>query len=180
MTSYPSFAAYTGSKAALDSFTDALYHELAPFGVRVHLILPGYFPTNIFVSHPQYSDSGPQEVPVALGLSEVYTKQSQGYNLINALPRASEAMGLVGDMTMFAARVHEIVTDTGVARDIGLHEHPWIRVPMGTDCGQIVLKKLESIIENLKAVEPIWSSTDLKTVSGSIQSWPVIIHVLHN
>lgn len=101
MTSYPSFAAYTGSKAALDSFTDALYHELAPFGVRVHLILPGYFPTNIFVSHPQYSDSGPQEVPVALGLSEVYTKQSQGYNLINALPRASEAMGLVGDMCKY-------------------------------------------------------------------------------
>ncbi|KAI0687093.1 NAD-P-binding protein [Cytidiella melzeri] len=163
MTSWPSFAAYTGSKAGLDSFTDALASELAPFGVRVHLVLPGYFPTNIFLSHPHYKPaSNASEMPVATGLSKIYTEESQGYNLINTLPRGAEAKGWIGDMEKFSMRMYEIVTDTGLAKEMKVNERPWLRVPMGSDCGVNVQTKLLGIIENFKAIEPLWRSTDLK------------------
>jgi NAD(P)-dependent dehydrogenase (short-subunit alcohol dehydrogenase family) len=164
MTSYPSFAAYTGSKAGLDSFTDALAKELAPFGVRVHLVLPGYFPTNIFVSHPHYKvGTTPSEIPIATGLSEIYTEESQGYNLMNTLPRGAEARGWIGDMEKFAMRVYEIVTDTGLAKDLNINARPWLRVPMGSDCGFVVQQKLNGILGNVKAIEPLWRSTDVQS-----------------
>lgn len=168
MTSWPSFAAYTGSKAGVDSFTDALAQELAPFGVRVHLVLPGYFPTNIFVNHPKYSDAPDSSaVPIAEGLSEIYTEDSQGYNLINVLPRWAESVGYGGDMDTFSARIYEIVTDTGFAKDLKINEQPWLRIPMGRDCGENVPKKLESILENFRAVEPLWRSTDIDRSTGT-------------
>ncbi|KAI0090612.1 NAD-P-binding protein [Irpex rosettiformis] len=165
MLSHPSFAAYTGSKAGLDSFTDALAAELAPFGVRVHLVLPGYFPTNIFVSHPHFKTTdttpGPTEMPVAEGLSQVYTEESQGWNLINTLPRNAQARGWMGDMDKFATRIYEIVTDTGMAKELGINDEPWLRVPMGSDCGFLVQSKLNGILDNFKATEPFWRSTDV-------------------
>lgn len=39
---------YTASKAAVNAFTDCLALELAPFGIRAHLVLPGQAPTTSF------------------------------------------------------------------------------------------------------------------------------------
>ena len=100
-------------------------------------------------------------MPVAEGLSEVYTKESQGWNLINTLPRGAEARGWMGDMDKFAVRMYEIVTDTGMARELGINEKPWLRVPMGSDCGFLVQAKLNGILDNFKALEPLWRSTDV-------------------
>ena len=50
-----SWGAYTATKAAIDAITDTLTKELAAFNVRVLSILPGYFETNIFLSHPLYN-----------------------------------------------------------------------------------------------------------------------------
>ncbi|MEZ4437240.1 MAG: SDR family oxidoreductase [bacterium] len=44
----PMLAVYTASKAALNAFTECLALELAPFGVRVRLVLPGMAPTTSF------------------------------------------------------------------------------------------------------------------------------------
>jgi NAD(P)-dependent dehydrogenase (short-subunit alcohol dehydrogenase family) len=38
----PFSGAYTASKAAVEGLSEALYHELAPFGIRVRMVEPGY------------------------------------------------------------------------------------------------------------------------------------------
>lgn len=45
---FPLAAAYTGSKTAIQGFTGSLAHELAPLGIAVKLVEPGYGPTTRF------------------------------------------------------------------------------------------------------------------------------------
>ncbi|MFK7985561.1 MAG: SDR family NAD(P)-dependent oxidoreductase [Sandaracinaceae bacterium] len=44
----PGLGAYAGSKFALEGMTEALRHELRPFGIRVVLVEPGPYKTDIF------------------------------------------------------------------------------------------------------------------------------------
>ena len=48
LKSLPLLAVYTGSKAAVNAFTECLALELEPFGIRVGLILPGRSPETRF------------------------------------------------------------------------------------------------------------------------------------
>jgi len=46
----PRQGAYAASKAAVSAFTDSVAHEVAPRGVRVHLLYPGWVPTAMGLS----------------------------------------------------------------------------------------------------------------------------------
>lgn len=48
LASFPYAAAYTGSKTAVQGFSYSLAHELAPLGISVKLVEPGYGPTTAF------------------------------------------------------------------------------------------------------------------------------------
>lgn len=48
LKSIPLIASYTASKAAVNAFTEVLALELAPFGVRARLVLPGRSPETRF------------------------------------------------------------------------------------------------------------------------------------
>lgn len=48
MKSLPLLSVYTGSKAAVNAFTESLALELEPFGVRARLVLPGRAPGTRF------------------------------------------------------------------------------------------------------------------------------------
>ena len=48
LRSLPLLSVYTGSKAAVNAFTESLVLELEPFGIRVHLVLPGRAPDTRF------------------------------------------------------------------------------------------------------------------------------------
>ncbi|HTJ88936.1 MAG TPA: SDR family oxidoreductase [Acidocella sp.] len=61
----PLLGVYRASKAAVNAFTESLAVEMAPFGVRVHLVLPGRSPETRFgetarphlrgLDHPDYA-----------------------------------------------------------------------------------------------------------------------------
>ena len=49
----PLLSVYTGSKAALNHFTDSLQLELAPFNIRTRIVLPGRSPETRFAANAQ-------------------------------------------------------------------------------------------------------------------------------
>lgn len=53
LTPFPLAAAYTGSKTAVQGFTGSLAHELAPLGIAVKLVEPGYGPTTAFAQNTE-------------------------------------------------------------------------------------------------------------------------------
>lgn len=190
MAIYPSWGAYTASKAALNAFSEALQKEVALYGVKVYTILPGYFPTNIFRTHPHWDDSGASDKTGANGQGEgvqdagegnapaigsgngklnprietAYTDPvTQGYDSVNGIVRHQVAQGKIGDPVKFAARLFEIVTDTGLAKGIGEGERRnWHRIPFGSDCGEIILRELELVTDNIRETQPLWMSTDVE------------------
>jgi NAD(P)-dependent dehydrogenase (short-subunit alcohol dehydrogenase family) len=54
--SLPLYGAYCASKFALEAMTEALRHELAPFGVGVHLLRPGIVTTSFVAKKQRQSE----------------------------------------------------------------------------------------------------------------------------
>lgn len=53
LASFPLAAAYTGSKTAIQGFTQSLVHELEPLDISVKLVEPGYGPTTAFAQNTE-------------------------------------------------------------------------------------------------------------------------------
>jgi len=66
----PCMSAYGASKFAGESFSDSLRVEMAPFGVNVSIIEPGFMKTDIIVTGPQHAQELVQSNPK---LSAEYT-----------------------------------------------------------------------------------------------------------
>ena len=62
------------------------------------------------------------------------------------------------------ARVFEVVHGTGLAKGLvdDVLQRKWLRVPLGTDCGERMLGELQLLKENAEAFEQIWRSTDVE------------------
>src|SRR5438093_2532704 len=56
--------AYLGSKGALEQFTKGLAHELAPKGITVNTVSPGYTATAMLPADPTFRQSGEQASPL--------------------------------------------------------------------------------------------------------------------
>lgn len=82
---FPLAAAYTGSKSAIQGFTGSLAHELAPLGIRVKLVEPGYGPTTAFAQNTDIrledvlpEPYGSYAAPILAGMAEpaMYTTEA--------------------------------------------------------------------------------------------------------
>ncbi|MEV6551307.1 oxidoreductase [Streptomyces sp. NPDC051597] len=58
--SFAGFSAYSGTKAALEQLSEALADEVSPFGVKVLIVEPGAFRTNLFGKGAAYFS---EEIP---------------------------------------------------------------------------------------------------------------------
>ncbi|CCM00440.1 uncharacterized protein FIBRA_02472 [Fibroporia radiculosa] len=148
-----SWGAYCASKAAFELFSESLSRELELFGIRVIIVEPGYFPSEFFKT----------TAAVAYKESRIYTDPSQGFGTIEAVPQSKLESNSIGDLEKLSARIYEVVYGTGLAK--GLVEgkggkREWMRLPMGPDCGEWMLQKVNSVKENIEALKPIWSSTN--------------------
>jgi 3-oxoacyl-[acyl-carrier protein] reductase len=56
--------AYLGSKGALEQFTKGLAHELAPKGITVNTVSPGYTVTDMLPADPAFRQIGEQASPL--------------------------------------------------------------------------------------------------------------------
>lgn len=150
----PGWGGYSAAKAALNVFTDSLNGEMEAFGVQALSLLPGYFPS--------------QFVPTLLEKkrpeSTIYTDPSQGYGSSTHVHEVCWDAGQVGDVDKLAARVYEVVARTGMAKDLRVKQegrYDWTLVPLGSDCEYLVKEKLEAMLANVNATEPIWRSTNM-------------------
>jgi 3-oxoacyl-[acyl-carrier protein] reductase len=55
---------YLGSKGALEQFTKGLAHELAPEGITVNTVSPGYTVTDMLPADPAFRQTGEQASPL--------------------------------------------------------------------------------------------------------------------
>lgn len=168
----PPWGAYCASKAAIDSLSDTLSSELKLFGVRVLNLRPGAFPSAIWSKagggdpfSDGSSDNGPSKP-----LSTIYTDpDTQGYDRIRLILKNARETGRIGDPEKYAQRVYELVTGTGLFKELvarstgdGAWDGPWEfnRVPLGTDSFSMMKKQWRLLEENTCAFETIAHSTD--------------------
>ena len=79
----PLLSHYNASKYAVEGITNSLRYEVAPFGIRVHSVLPGLFKTNfvnqgLVVNEQTQSEQSPYQAQVAHFIPIVADKINNG------------------------------------------------------------------------------------------------------
>ncbi len=97
MLALPFGSLYTSSKFAVEGFSEALSHELAPFNIAVKIVEPGSVPTNFRNSHEVIRNGIPVYDPYMAGLYDRYAKITEN------IPKAAA--------TEVAAAIFNAVTD---------------------------------------------------------------------
>jgi short-subunit dehydrogenase len=103
---------YAATKTAVEGFSEALYHELAPFGIDVKLVEPGYgpgtkFESNMMALNDENSIPAPYQAQLSVlmgGLPEVST------NVEDAAEGVLRAVNDTGPTLRFPAGADSIAT----------------------------------------------------------------------
>lgn len=91
-----------------------------------------------------------------------YMDPSQGHGGIERMGPIHIEAGQVGDVHKAAARIFEFVSGTGLAESVVREgKREWVRLPLGPDCGRRMMAKIQTLTDNVNALEPVWSSTDM-------------------
>ena len=141
----PAISSYAASKWALEGLSESLSNEMAPFNVKVSLVEPGQFPTEIFSGFPMAKKSQSES-------SAYYTFGRYLEGLIMKRLAGNKADPQV---------VADLITK------IALKKNPRLRYPVGWDArAQIYLRRVLPArwIELLtnKVVRTLWNKSQQK------------------
>ncbi|CAD6448206.1 838776e8-a29c-4e5a-bd07-7419bc6bf1dd-CDS [Sclerotinia trifoliorum] len=140
----PSMSIYGASKWALEGMSEGLAKEVAPFEIRVLIVQPGAFTTNMMDAVHM------TEKP----LSDVYKNTQVG-----------EFVGAFGENATFAApndvekgcqAIFKVITSTGR----GANKVNYIRMPLSKGCAQRTREHIKVLQEGHDVFRDIWESTE--------------------
>jgi NAD(P)-dependent dehydrogenase (short-subunit alcohol dehydrogenase family) len=115
---FPLHGPYSASKAALEAISEALHYEVAPFGIRVVILEPGFVATQISANARRYGEDSPDYADLRARLAENAARQVGG-----ALPGPA-------------------VVGTAVADAIEARTTP-LRIPVGGDARTLLEARAE-------------------------------------
>lgn len=75
----PCFGAYNASKWALEGFSESLFYELLPFGIRVCLVEPGAYKTKIFYENRRYAKGFFNQSSPYYAISQAFQKRTNDH-----------------------------------------------------------------------------------------------------
>lgn len=140
----PSMSIYGASKWALEGMSEGLAKEIAPFGIRVLIVQPGAFTTNM-INAVRLTQKP---------LSDVYRNT-----------QVAEFVGAFGENATFTApnnvekgcqAIFEVVTGTGRGAD----KENYIRMPLSKDCARETREHIKILEEGYDVFRDIWESTE--------------------
>ena len=98
----PGLGAYATSKWAMEGFSEALYHELAPFGIHVVIVEPGSYQTEIFTSNAHVAKQAENAESPYRRFSEAFKRK------IDSMTKGG-AVGMGDDPEVVAELIEKIV-----------------------------------------------------------------------
>lgn len=112
---------YSASKFALEGFSEALYNEMKPFGIRVFLVEPGAFNSS-FADKFVRADEGWEEVKGDYKGTEV--------EMVMGLVEGMRGGNMRNDVNKGVRAIWDVVMKTGLAEGM---EEEFLRLPLGRD-----------------------------------------------
>ncbi|TPX07408.1 uncharacterized protein E0L32_002122 [Thyridium curvatum] len=147
-SSLPGVAAYCATKAAVSVFSDGMAAELAPFGITVCSIEPGYFRTGLLNT----SAESVHRIQASKTL-EVYDG-TPAHESNKALDMVDNQQ--LGDVVKGAKVIVDVFTKSGVAEEKDIP----LRLVLGSDIVKAIREKMAEAKKLLDDWEVIASSTD--------------------
>lgn len=132
------FGVYNASKFALEGFSEALALEAAPFNIKVTIVEPGPFRT-------QFAGSS---IKIATNKIDAYTTTAHVFE--RAMHERNGKQD--GDPAKAAEVLWQVVNS----------DNPPLRLPLGQLAFDAVRAKLESVVSDLDAWEPVASKTSFE------------------
>jgi NAD(P)-dependent dehydrogenase (short-subunit alcohol dehydrogenase family) len=132
----PGFGPYCAAKHALEAVSEALAAEVAPHGIRILIVEPGAFRTELFGGGFRTMPETP-EYAASVGPTRQYVVDSAGKQ--------------PGDPAKAARAICDAVAAGA----------PSLRLPLGADAVQSIRDKLARVAADVNASEPVASATQL-------------------
>ncbi|KAF2629314.1 NAD(P)-binding protein, partial [Macroventuria anomochaeta] len=138
------FGLYSGTKWACSGISEAMSAELAPLGIAVTVVEPGYFRTGFLNAGSQIKSEKRIKEYDATAVGKIRARLDE---IDNNQP---------GDIVKGSRVIVDILTKSGAAEG---KEVP-IRVALGSDCSRGIREKIDDTLKLLEEWDPITTKTD--------------------